>query len=174
MNWQKLEEIIGESVPNCLKTFLSLCAYDTLASIQNISIESIQDIERHMSTCTDAVQLLDCCHSEIYKNQREFKLLPGHRDFLLSMSSYRKNDFTASQSPEQTSTFPVLQAMILTTNQNMQNNKHHAHYNELIRYFSTYVYLLAGRACYEFLRSNLGLPSTKTVCKLNCGIISDF
>lgn len=171
MNWTKVEKLIGESVPNCVKTFLSVCAYDTLTSIQNISLKSIEDIENHMSTCTEAVQGLDCCHAIAYKTQKQFKLLPGHKDFLLSMCKYKlnnsqKDDSLDTQNTDQNSSLPVvLQAMIQTSQQNAGTNKHHAHYNDLIRYFSTYVFLLAGRSCYEFLRSNLELPSTKTVCK---------
>lgn len=64
----------------------------------------------------------------------------------------------------QDSTLPVvLQAMIQSYQQNARNDKFHAQYNDLIRYFATYVFLLAGRSCYEFLKSNIALPSTKTV-----------
>lgn len=170
MDWLKLEEIIRENVPKCVKTFLSACAYDTFLSIQNISCESIHEIERHINTCPEVIQTLDCCHSDVYKNQSHFQLLPGHKDFILSMSKYnfgwfKKVGFSRTQNPEQNSTLPVvLQAMIQTTHNNAEICKHHAHYDDLIRYFSTYVFLLSGRSCYEFLRTNLNLPSTKTVC----------
>lgn len=142
-----MEEIIGESVPNCIKTFLSVCAYDTFSSLQNISPESLNEIERLMNIKTEAIQGLDCCHSIVYKSQNQFKLLPGHRVFLLSMSTYKFintqiDDSTATQS----STLPVvLQAMIQTCLQNSGSNKYHAHYNDLIRYFAMYVFLSAGR-----------------------------
>lgn len=181
MNWTKLEKIIGESVPNCVKFFLSVCVYDTLTSIQNISLESIDDIENHMNICTEALQGLDCCHADAYKTQSKFKLLPGHRDFLLSMSKYKSNnsqkdDSLDKQNTNQNSSLPVvLQAMIQTSQQNAGTNKYNAHYNDLIRYFATYVFLLAGRSCYEFLKRNLQLPSTKTVCKFKkCGSIHPF
>lgn len=160
MDWQKLEAVIGEKVPNCLKQFLSVCAYDSISSIQNINSESIREIESHMNTCLESVQQLDCCHSNAYKSQTAFKLLPGHKDFLLSMSTYKHAN------SEQRSKFPVLNAMIRNSFQNATCHKNHATYDDFMRYFATYVFLTAGRSCYEFLRANLGLPSTKTVCKL--------
>lgn len=163
MDWKKIEDVIGESVPNCLKQFLSVCAYDSLYSIQNINLESIRDIENHMNTCLESVHNLDCCHSNAYKTQTTFKLLPGHKDFLLSMSTYKT--FGSHLNSEQPPNFPVLDAMIRNSFQNAACHKNHATYDDLIRYFATYVFLMAGRSCYEFLRANLGLPSTKTVCK---------
>lgn len=124
-----------------------------------------------MRTCTEVIQELECCHADVYKTQDQLKLLPGHRDFLLSISKYKfgaSKEFGSKvlQESEQKSALPVvLQAMIETSQQNAGINKHHAHYNDLIRYFATYAFLSAGRSCYEFLRSNLDLPSTKTVCK---------
>ncbi|XP_031638592.1 uncharacterized protein LOC116350795 [Contarinia nasturtii] len=172
MNWSKIQEIIGEDIPNCVKTFLSVCAYDTFSSIQNISSESIIDIERHMNTCPDIIANLDCCHSDEYKKQRHFKLLLGHRDFLLSISKYKYNAShevlsSITRNVGKKLTLPVvLQAMVESCEQNSGRNKYHVQYNDLIRYFSTYTFLSAGRSSYEFLRSNLDLPSTKTV--LNC------
>lgn len=169
MNWIKLEKIIGESVPDCVKTFLSACAYDSFLSLQNISLESIEEIERHMNNCPEKIESLKCCHSSAYKSQDEFKLLPGHKDFLLSISKYKFNLDSAHKvdsKDTRNATLPVvLRAMVEMCMQNAGTNKHHSQYNDLIRYFSTYVFLLAGRSCYEFLRSNLELPSTKTVCK---------
>lgn len=171
MDWKKLEEIITESVPNCVKLFLSLCGYDTFLSLKNMSLESIEIIENHLSSCSDAIQDLECCHSNYYKTQNEFKLLPGHRDFILSISKYEFNVFqnalrNSTADSNLNPAYPVmLQAMITTYQQNAECNKHHARYDDLMRYFSTYVYLMAGRSSYEFLKSNLPLPSTKTACR---------
>lgn len=165
MDWITLENMIGEIVPNCLKFFLSLCAYDSISSIQNITLESIRDIERHMNSRLEEVQQLDCCHANAYKTQNIFKLLPGHKTFLLSMSTYKKVNIYSSENQELHTQFPVLNALVRNSIQNEANHKNHANYDDLIRYFGTYVYLMAGRSCYEFLRLNLGLPSAKTVCK---------
>lgn len=162
MNWLKLETLIGENVPNCLKTFLSECAYDTFLSIQNISNASLSEIERHMNACVKVVQNLDCCHADTYKNQSNFKLLPGHRDFLLSISKYKFQEIDSDKK----SPLPViLQAMIDTSQQNSGRNKRNYNYSDLVRFFSTYTYLSAGRSYYEFLRSNLDLPAISTVCE---------
>lgn len=59
----------------------------------------------------------------------------------------------------------ILNEMIKTAESNMYRDKNHVIYSDTIRYFSTYVFLLCGRSCYEMLRSNLPLPSVKTICK---------
>lgn len=60
---------------------------------------------------------------------------------------------------------PVFNAMVETSVNNAKRDKNHAQYDDVIRYFSTYIYLSAGRSSYEVLNHNLPLPSTKTVCK---------
>lgn len=168
---EKIEKTIGESVPTCLKTFLLACGYSSFSSILHISHESICDIEHHMEThvktCPEVLQTLDCCYSEVYKSQTYFKLMPGHKDFLLSLGEYavgvaQKGGPTVKQN----SFLPIiLQEMVRTSQQNVESEEHHALYSDLIRYFSTYTFLLSGHSCYEFLKRNLDLPSTKTVCK---------
>lgn len=41
MNWVKLENIIGEKVPGCVKKVLDVCGYDTFMSISGIKDDSI-------------------------------------------------------------------------------------------------------------------------------------
>lgn len=158
MDWNDLERIVGESLPTCVKTFLTICGYDTLTSIQNISEKSIYDIENHLSKCEI---MIDCSHAEYYKEQTKFQLLPGHRDLIHGLSKIKLvND------PSPIAHFSIiLQELIKTAQQNINRQNTHPIYGDVIRYFSTYIFLLCGRSCYEVLNSNLPLPSTKTVCE---------
>lgn len=55
--------------------------------------------------------------------------------------------------------------MVKIARQNADKDKNHAQYSDSIRFSATYVFLLGGRSAYEFLNSNLPLPSTKTIRK---------
>lgn len=164
MNWPKLETIIGETVPNCLKKVLTVCGYDTFSSITGIQNESILDIETIVNNNFRAtIQSFDCSHSDYYKNQAEFKFLPGHSDFLRGISKYKFTTVQNSVDQSVTEFQPILQGML--DNLHQSTGKNWAKYSNLIKYFATYVFLKAGRSCYEFLQSNLPLPSSKTICK---------
>lgn len=62
--------------------------------------------------------------------------------------------------------YPILNKLIKTAEFNELKDKNHATYSDEIRYFATYIFLLCGRSCYEMLRSNLPIPSVKTICKI--------
>ena len=59
----------------------------------------------------------------------------------------------------------ILKELILTAIHNGNLSKNNAEYSDIIRYFSTYIYLIGGRSCYEVLSQNLPLPSRSTICK---------
>lgn len=78
MNWKKIENVLGETLPQCIKAILSSCGYDTLISLKCISEQSLSEIESHINTnARSIINALNCCHSEHYKNISEFKLIPG-------------------------------------------------------------------------------------------------
>lgn len=76
MDWQKLESVIGETVPDCLKKVLTVCGYDTFSSLMGIQNESILCIEKIVNDHFRAtIANFDCCHAEFYKKSAEFKFL---------------------------------------------------------------------------------------------------
>lgn len=90
----EVEDIIGECIPICIKNILLSCGYDTVLSLENISIVNLKEIESHMNThCRDVIQKFDCCHGEFYKAQTNFKLLPGHRSLILAVSKHIQKHF---------------------------------------------------------------------------------
>lgn len=188
MNWLKVEKIIGENIPKCIKEILSHSGYDNITSLNNISLESIEKyINEHGR---DLIRNLDCCHHEFYKKQISFKFLPGHSDFLLNLSKHVSKcmshhaEACAKSAPKQNGSFNkstgalklaekfnkeksgfsiILKELILTALQNENCNR--PSYSDIIRYFATYIYLVGGRSCYEVLCQNLPLPSRSTICK---------
>lgn len=179
MNWPSVEQIIGFKVPECLKLFLSSSGYDNVSSLGYISENSLILIENHMSENLHLIQSIDCCYAESYKKQdRKFKLLPGHWDLLLAVSKQisthldtrnreiRNTNYNivekAVQNHPNYST--ILKELIKTVLQNVNTPINRREYSDIIKYFATYVFIIGGRSLYEVLRKNFLLPSASTVC----------
>lgn len=165
MVWNKIENVINEKFPECVKKILSLSGYNTLSSFRKINSESITQIERTINTYfREQICELTCCHSAYYINQKEFEFLPGHRDLILSLPEYLPpiGDF-AEDFTQKTEFTPILNSMIESAQQNA--NRDVNRYEDVLRLFSTYTFLLSGRSAYEFLNQNLPLPSTRTICE---------
>lgn len=118
-----------------------------------------------------------------YMKQECFVFLPGHRTILSSLPRQIKEMQSTHQSfvnsgpdlvnkrsaiyeqprEQQVEYSHILSQMIITANMNKNQPKQANRYPDDIKYFSTYIYLLCGRTCYETLTTNLPIPSTKTV-----------
>lgn len=147
---------------------LVLCGFDSLFSLSELNESYIEKIESHINAEEmEAIQSIDCCYADYYKNLHTFKFLPGHAAVILSIPKYVE-EFKNAHKPsawEPNGRFPfILEEMIRTAESNLFKDINHAAYSENIRYFATYIFLLCGRSCYEMLRANLPLPSTKTIC----------
>lgn len=167
MNWSFLENVLGETVPACIKKILYTCGYNTIASLRNINENSVLKIEEFIneSGC-EVIKTLDCCFAEVYQKQNIFKLLPGHNALLLEFPKYlsSQQQHVSCAMPKKNYSL-ILNKLIETAENNANKDKNNYKYDDIIRYFATYVYILCGKYCYEFLCHNLPLPSTKTVCK---------
>lgn len=87
MIWENIEKIAGERIPSCIQKILSSCAYNSLLTLKNITQETILSIEKFVDTNRrDLIDNLSCSHAEFYRKQCKFQILPGHRDFILSLS----------------------------------------------------------------------------------------
>lgn len=183
----KLEQFIGHIIPKSLKILLQTCGYNSLLSLKQISIEKIRTMEQfiQMNRAKILRELngIDENAAGIYKEQVHFAFLPGHRNILLDFPKHiadmqnsmriqsvsnqilgenvRKAEFSREFSH-------ILNQMITTAEMNMnKKSKHKNEYTDDVKYFSTYIFLMCGRTCYETLSKNLPMPSTKTICK--CG-----
>lgn len=178
MIWSKIESVIGENIPMCVKKVLLSCGYDTVASLENISREDVSRIGKHVNEYScDVIQSLDCCHHEFYKEQKMFKFLPGHVDLLLILPKYIQHEclskthgYSNSEShtslnlakavEKHTGFSVIMRELIYTVLQNENIDKNHTHHSEIIRFFATYIFIICGRSSYEVLYKNLPLLKT--------------
>lgn len=176
MDWTLIENIIGKELPLCLKKFLNSSGYDSLFSVEQLCDDGISEIERHLQNNSDVLNELNCCYSEIYKNQKLFKLLPGHRAILRVIPKFaaqlRKEPVEPRPISAENTHSVILSDLINTSDANSKRDPHHAVYSDLNRFFFTYIYILCGKLCYETLRKNIPIPSTKTIRK--CSKITYF
>lgn len=110
---------------------------------------------------------VQCEHLDLYNDQSQmFKFLPGYRMFLLdsSKSIHSSSSTPSSNQPFEHPAFPILLRNMIKTALNnhgksVQNNR----YPELLMDFAIYIYIMAGKACYEVIFANLPLPSAVTI-----------
>lgn len=79
-----LEKFNGFKIPDCVKTILRYCAYDTACSLAELNEKHISGIEDYVNQSNGIViRQLTCCNAETYRNQDRFRFLPGHSSILL-------------------------------------------------------------------------------------------
>lgn len=189
--WAALEKFVGQNVPMFLKVLLWKTGYDSLLSIKQITTDTIKELEQFMQRKKN--EILPKIFTELnnfgnkdyslseYEDQEVFEFLPGHRTILMSFRSniegmqlkgvdQFKEDATHSSNKlmENEKYSVILREFIKTADQNYNKSKYANQYNDIVKFFSTYIFLLCGRVCYETLNKNLPIPSTKTICKLVC------
>lgn len=175
LDWAKFESFIGQSVPLNVKTFLELAGYDSFFSVKRIDEEKIHTLEKHVQNNRGILKALDEKDKTtfLYRSQNVFNFLPGHKTILLALPELIGNMFDSIDTlcePEAETSFnlPDLNSMILSkliksAIINKDRSKNAYQYDEIIKDFSTYIFLLCGRTCYETLNKNLPIPSTKSI-----------
>lgn len=66
---------------------LEFSAYSTELSLLELDETKIEGIEKHINANRHVLNELDCCYSEVYKNQPQFQFLPGHRSTVLGIKN---------------------------------------------------------------------------------------
>lgn len=178
-DWKNLENCMGFEVPISLKYILLKCGYDSIISIRQICEERIEELQNFIEKNKNEIlfnekyNMLDDINT--YQTQRKFEFLPGHKNILLDLPKHIQ--MMQSKNALESALFQnvacdnedeyslILRELIKSAKRNQNKSKHAFNYNDTIKYFSTYIFLLCGRTCYETLCKNLPIPSTKTVCK---------
>lgn len=186
--WLSFEEILGEKIPECIKQILSVCGYDNEISIENLQEQDLNQIEEYSNLASNRpmirnmISSLTCCKSDIYKAQEKFQILLGHRAYILNLSNQinlkRKNNLEMLANT--TTTFELdfieraqnepaiqllLKELIASSVNNFGRTPNSRRYPDIIKDFSTYIYILCGRYCYEVLSKNLPIPQASSVRK---------
>lgn len=116
------------------------------------------------------INKLQCCFSDFYRENRPFKFLPGHRLQIQVLSEklreYRSNNVQISgQNPDLEEYSVFLKELIASFKYNFGKIPTQHRYSEIIKYVSTYIFMLGGKKCYEILSSNLPIPKTPSISK---------
>lgn len=163
--FSSLENIIGEKIPESIIFILTETGYDSRLALKRITAEKITGIEDHINA--DIANLSYGLVGTRYENVRPFKLLPGHRALIESLPQYLDEVILTGEpaAHHQSNEFTqILKLLIESAEINTSREAKGRRYNECLKYFCTYVYLMCGRACYETLSANLPLPQASTIC----------
>lgn len=80
-----IEKHCGTKLPKCVKNTLLLSGYDTLISLSAIDEKQLVNLEEHVNQNRNIFDGLDCCFSDIYRNQQVFRYVPGHKAIILKI-----------------------------------------------------------------------------------------
>lgn len=153
---------------NCLKEILQQSGFDSpefLVGITELQLNQLEvDINRDR-TIVENIKT-ECVHIKNYKNDQNFKFLPGHRFLILKFSQNPVQE-VKNRTFEHPSFSILLQSLIQTALNNYEKPSTNKRYSELLTDFAIYVYIMAGKACYEVISANLPMPSANTICKNN-------
>lgn len=158
-----LEKLLNDKLHPDIVKILKRSGFDTIFSISSINESAIAEIEQYASEDKTVLK------NTSYEHTDNFMFKPGHKLSILNLSNHIKSlSEKKSDEKEQYDSFDfsfILRTLIDTAQNNSMRHPKGYRYNEVVRYFATYVYLLCGKACYETLSSNLPIPQASTICK---------
>lgn len=151
-----------DKIPNDIELILQRSGFDSKLALQSIDESVIVEIENQGNEDRSILA------NTSYENTENFKFKPGHKVFLLNLSkeviSWKEND---DKIVHDTSAFSfMLRKFIETAEKNFGKLPNGHRYDEANQSFSTYIYLMCGKACYETLSANLPIPKASTICKI--------
>lgn len=152
-----LEKILNEKIPHDILKILDGCYFDSAISLSSITSSTIDEIEQYVNENTDVVK------NTSYEGVLPFKLKPGHKSFLLQLPIRLKESNFDNKGHGDFSR--ILKTFIETAENNFGRHPNGFRYDEINRHFSTFVYLMCGKACYEALSANLPIPTANTIRK---------
>lgn len=159
-----------QTVPPCIKKILFESGYDSELCVKNLDEGKLIEVEKFIEDSRrEILDEITCCFSDVYKKIKPFRFVPGHKILILELPNViRENKETVehpseNQYLEYAST--LLNELILASKQNFNKPATLHRYSDIIKYFSTYIYMLCGKNCYEILSHNLPIPKSSSICK---------
>lgn len=151
----------------CVKRILINSGYDNIPSLMCIESEQLKNLEKYVEENHLINEEITCEHEKLYSKMTNFEFLPGHRAALLDwcqnkLTCSKSNTFTV----EHEAFSPILREIISHALSNHRKPSNSHRYSQLLMDFSIYMYIMAGKACYEILCANLPLPKAGTVGKI--------
>lgn len=159
---------------DCLRHILCECGFDNALSLKLITEQHLSEMENYVNSCRESIlNSLTCNHANIYRSRTIFKFLPGHRPIILSWPAQILAQISSAEElnkMQQTFTVnhpafsPILREIICSALTNHDRDPKGRTFSDLLMKFSMYIYILAGKASYEIICSNLPLPQAGTIC----------
>lgn len=153
---------------SCLKQILIVSGYDNIHSLMCINEEKFNELEDQVLIDR---QKVDCDHLTIYEAQPKFKLLLGHRSLILKWCADLTRTDNSSNESIQTNHpafSPIMNRIMLSAVKNFNKTSNARRFPELLMQFLIYLYIMAGRACYEIIFANLPIPKASSISTFNC------
>lgn len=161
-----------EPIPDSVIIILKCTGFEQKITLRALNAKSITEIEEFI--CENSSILSELPTNSIYHRIKPFKFLPGHRVLIESIPKYMQDPRKEHECDEPESRFStpsyfstILKSLIENSQNNKTRNIKSLRYSDIIQAFSTYVYLMAGRACYDTLSANLPIPKSTTICKID-------
>lgn len=150
-----------DDIPESVVYILCESGFTSVAALKNINHDTVKSIEHYVDDNFDSLigGLRD------YKRNRPFKLKPGHAmaiesiPELLSQTTIIEKSKTIVPNDFQF----VLKWLIESAEKNSGREPKGRRFDETVKLFATYLYIMSGRACYDTLSANLPLPQTTTI-----------
>lgn len=162
-----INNIGDEEIPKCVQFILNETGFNTKWTLQALRLKHILQIEDYFNKNYDRLSygLL----GSIYENVFPFKITPGHCALIESLpenvKQMKSGDLKVSNHLCSNHFSTVLKLLIESSENNDGRSIKARRFSEHVQYFSTYIYLMAGRACYETLAANMPMPQPNTICE---------
>lgn len=155
---------------DCLKSILISSGYDNQQSLKCLNDTSLIKLEKYVGKHHWITEKLSCDHAISYKTSSKFEFLPGHKALLLDWCQTQcqtedpAEDFISSIKSHPAFSI-ILRELITNELNNYGKPANSRRFSQILIDFSIYIYIMAGKACYEVLCANLPFPKAGTVCK---------
>lgn len=153
-----MEIYLKENIPNDIELILERNGFDSKLALESLDENLIAEIEQQAN---DDRSILA---NTSYENVVTFKFKPGHRIYLLNLRKQMNLWSEAENVSHDTSAFSyMLQKFVQTAEAHVGKHPKGCRYDKSIQLFSTYIYLMCGKNCYETLSANLPIPSANAI-----------
>lgn len=191
--WNELETRMGSNFPEVIKHVLRASGFENVLVLRDITEDDIAIIERFVNdNCAKWWKKYRKVEKD-YSASRDFCFLPGHKKILFEMAKFLRNnpshakncDESVNQEDDRpghrnnddiasTDNLPIIRERMAEYSVIMKQlidsaEKNHnipsqgRRYGEILKYFCTYVYMLAGKFAYENLYANLSVPAYSSI-----------
>lgn len=159
----KLEKVLKEPINVDIINILMKSDFDSKSSLLGLNSESIKEVEQYANKNRTVIE------NTSYQNMKKFSFKPGHKCTIIDLPNQVKRlekSEADENMPSKMSDFSlILKTYIDTAESNHGREPKGFRYNDINRYFSTYIYLFCGKSCYETLSANLPIPHANTIRK---------